>query len=165
MRIRNLVSSALLTSVFLTACTGGEQSNGLEALKAQYDFAVPDTSSITKVVIRDKKPSSLTLERTPTGWVVDSENPARKDAIEVLLKTLGEVRLKNFVTESAVPEIEQRMEVYGKWVEVFVGEQRVKHYIVGTETPDMLGTYYKMVGAELPFSVYIQGFNVVLELS
>ena len=159
MRIRNLISSVLLTSVFLTACTGGEQSNGLEALKAQYDFAVPDTSSITKVIIRDKKPSSVTLERTPTGWVVDSVHPARKDAIEVLLKTLGEVRLKNFVTESAVPEIEQRMEVYGKWVEVFVGEQRVKHYIVGTETPDMLGTYYKMVGAELPFSVYIQGFN------
>jgi len=128
-------------------------------LKAQYDFAVPDTSSITKVILRDKKPSSVTLERTAKGWVVDSVHPVRKDAIEVLLKTLSEVRLKNFVTESAVPEIEQRMEVYGKWVEVFVGEQRVKHYIVGTETPDMLGTYYKMVGAELPFSVYIQGFN------
>ena len=94
MRIRNLVSSVLLTSVFLTACTGGEQSNGLEALKAQYDFAVPDTSSITKVVIRDKKPSSVILERKPTGWVVDSVHPARKDAIEVMLKTLGEVRLK-----------------------------------------------------------------------
>ena len=77
----------------------------------------------------------------------------------MLLKTLSEVRLKNFVTESAVPEINERMAVYGKWVEVFVGEHRVKHYIVGTETPDMLGTYYKMVGAELPFSVYIQGFN------
>ena len=67
MRIRNLVSSVLLTSVFLTACTGGEQSNGLEALKAQYDFAVPDTSSITKVILRDKKPSSVTLERTSKG--------------------------------------------------------------------------------------------------
>ena len=159
MRIRNLISRALFTSMLLTACTGGDQSNGLEALKAQYDFAVQDTSSITKVVIRDKKPSSVTLERTPMGWVVDSVHPARKDAIEVLLKTLGEVRLKNFVTKSSVPEIEQRMEVYGKWVEVFVGDQRVKHYIVGTETPDMLGTYYQMVGAELPFSVYIQGFN------
>jgi hypothetical protein len=159
MRIHNLVSSSILTAILFTACTGGEQSNGLEALKAQYDFAVPDTSSITKVVLRDKKPSSVTLERTAKGWVVDSVYPVRKDAIEVLLKTLSEVRLKNFVTESAVPEIEQRMTVYGKWVEVFVGEQRVKHYIVGTETPDMLGTYYKMVGAELPFSVYIQGFN------
>jgi hypothetical protein len=159
MRIHNLVSSSILTAILFTACTGGEQSNGLEALKEQYDFAVPDTSSITKVVLRDKKPSSVTLERTAKGWVVDSVYPVRKDAIEVLLKTLSEVRLKNFVTESAVPEIEQRMTVYGKWVEVFVGEQRVKHYIVGTETPDMLGTYYKMVGAELPFSVYIQGFN------
>ena len=159
MRIRNLISLSFLTALILTACTGGDQSNGLEALKAQYDFAVPDTASITKIVIRDKKPSSVTLERTAKGWVVDSVHPVRKDAIEVLLKTLSEVRLKNFVTESAVPEIEQRMEVYGKWVEVFVGKQRVKHYIVGTETPDMLGTYYKMVGAELPFSVYIQGFN------
>ena len=159
MRIRNLISLSFLTALILTACTGGDQSNGLEALKAQYDFAVPDTASITKIVIRDKKPSSVTLERTAKGWVVDSVHPVRKDAIEVLLKTLSEVRLKNLVTESAVPEIEQRMEVYGKWVEVFVGMQRVKHYIVGTETPDMLGTYYKMVGAELPFSVYIQGFN------
>ena len=159
MRIHNLVSSSILTAILFTACTVGEQSSGLEALKAQYDFAVPDTSSITKVILRDKKPSSVTLERTAKGWVVDSVYPVRKDAIEVLLKTLSEVRLKNFVTESAVPEINERMAVYGKWVEVFVGEHRVKHYIVGTETPDMLGTYYKMVGAELPFSVYIQGFN------
>ena len=159
MRIHNLVSSSILTAILFTACTVGEQSSGLEALKAQYDFAVPDTSSITKVILRDKKPSSVTLERTAKGWVVDSVHPVRKDAIEVLLKTLSEVRLKNFVTESAVPEINERMAVYGKWVEVFVGEHRVKHYIVGTETPDMLGTYYKMVGAELPFSVYIQGFN------
>ena len=159
MRIHNLVSSSILTAILFTACTVGEQSSGLEALKAQYDFAVPDTSSITKVILRDKKPSSVTLERTASGWVVDSVYPVRKDAIEVLLKTLSEVRLKNFVTESAVPEINERMAVYGKWVEVFVGEHRVKHYIVGTETPDMLGTYYKMVGAELPFSVYIQGFN------
>jgi hypothetical protein len=159
MRIHNLVSSSIFTAILFTACTVGEQSSGLEALKAQYDFAVPDTSSITKVILWDKKPSSVTLERTAKGWVVDSVHPVRKDAIEVLLKTLSEVRLKNFVTESAVPEINERMAVYGKWVEVFVGEQRVKHYIVGTETPDMLGTYYKMVGAELPFSVYIQGFN------
>jgi hypothetical protein len=112
MRIHNLVSSSILTVILFTACTVGEQSNGLEALKAQYDFAVPDTSSITKVVLRDKKPSSVTLERTAKGWVVDSVYPVRKDAIEVLLKTLSEVRLKNFVTESAVPEIEQRMTVY-----------------------------------------------------
>ena len=101
MRIHNLISLSFLTAVIVTACTGGNQSNGLEALKAQYDFAVPDTASITKVIIRDKKPSSVVLERTANGWVVDGIHPVRKDAIEVLLKTVGEVRLKNFVTESA----------------------------------------------------------------
>jgi len=51
------------------------------------------------------------------------------------------------------------MEVYGRWVEVYAGDQLIKKYTVGTETPDMLGTYYKMAGSDLPFAVYIQGFN------
>jgi hypothetical protein len=83
----------------------------------------------------------------------------RQDAIEVLLETLSKVTLKHFVQQSAVEQVNQRMEVYGRWVEVYAGDQLIKKYTVGTETPDMLGTYYKMAGSDLPFAVYIQGFN------
>lgn len=141
------------------ACTTSSQSQGMEELKRQYDFAYADTASVTKIVISDKKPSSVTLERTSNGWMVDGQHVVRKDAIEVLLETIGSVTLKNFVTKSAVPAVLERMDTYGKWVEVYAGDQLVKSYIVGTETPDMLGTYYRMVDSELPFSVYIQGFN------
>ena len=106
-------------------------------------------------MIRDKKPSQVLLERSSQGWLVNGVFPVRKDAIEVLLETLGNVTLKNFVAKSAVPAVNQRMDVYGKWVEVYSGDKLVKNYIVGTETPDMLGTYYRMVDSQLPFSVYI----------
>lgn len=143
----------------LMACQNNS-SDGLEALKAQYDFAVADASQITKVVISDKQPSTVVLERIDNRWVVGEEHwPVRQDAIEVLLETLSKVTLKHFVQQSAVEQVNQRMEVYGRWVEVYAGDQLIKKYIVGTETPDMLGTYYKMAGSDLPFAVYIQGFN------
>jgi hypothetical protein len=143
----------------LMACQNNS-SDGLEALKAQYDFAVADASQITKVVISDKQPSTVVLERVGDRWVVGEEQwPVRQDAIEVLLETLSKVTLKHFVQQSAVEQVNQRMEVYGRWVEVYAGDQLIKKYIVGTETPDMLGTYYKMAGSDLPFAVYIQGFN------
>lgn len=157
MRIKALVIG--LAAILLAAC-GTDSSDSMEELKAQYDFAVADTAAITKIVIKDKKPSMLVLRRDGKNWRVGEEGHlVRKDAIETLLLTLGQVRLKNFVKESAIPAVEQRMDVYGKWVEVYVGDELVKHFIVGTETPDVLGTYYKLVGAELPFVVYIQGFN------
>lgn len=158
MRVNSL-KYLLPIAVLLISCNNSKQSDGLEELKAQYDFAIKDTAAITRVVIRDKKPSEVTLERSSRGWLVNGVFPVRKDAIEVLLETLGNVTLKNFVAKSAVPAVNQRMDVYGKWVEVYSGDQLVKNYIVGTETPDMLGTYYRMADSQLPFSVYIQGFN------
>lgn len=157
MRIKILFFIGAATAVY--ACTTSNQSQGMEELKRQYDFAFADTASVTKIIISDKNPSSVTLERTSNGWMVEGQHDVRKDAIEVLLETIGGVTLKNFVTKSAVPAVLERMDTYGKWVEVYAGDQLVKSYIVGTETPDMLGTYYRMVDAELPFSVYIQGFN------
>ncbi len=150
----------LLSAALPLASCQNNSDVQMEALKAQYQFAVPDTATITKVIISDKVPSSVVLQRTPNGWVVGADSlPVRKDAIEVLLETLGQVTLRSFVAEQARSTVEQRMDINGRWVEVFAGEERIRHYVVGTETPDMLGTYYKMVGAELPFAVYIPGFN------
>lgn len=153
------ILATLTGALMLFSCAEKTQSDGMEALKAQYVFAVKDTAAITKIVIRDKQPSEVVLQRTERGWVVGDGHPVRVDAVEVLLETVSNVMMKNFVAKSAVEAVNQRMEVYGKWVEIYQGEELVKSYIVGTETPDMLGTYYRMVGSELPFSVYIQGFN------
>lgn len=158
--LRTLLSAGILWALVPLSSCSMNNNDKTEALKAQYQFAVPDTASINKVIISDKLPSRVVLHRTHQGWVVGEDSfPVRKDAIEVLLETLGQVTLRSFVSEQARTTVEQRMDVNGRWVEVYTQEGRVRHYIVGTETPDMLGTYYKMVDAELPFVVYIPGFN------
>ena len=161
MHVKFIQSMLLMTVAFwsLSSCNEPAQSQGMQELKAQYDFAVKDTASITKIIIRDKQPSEVILQRGSNGWFIGDHFPVRHDAMEVLLETVSEVMLKNFVAKSAVEAVNQRMAVYGKWVEIYQGEELVKSYIVGTETPDMLGTYFKMMGSDLPFSVYIQGFN------
>ena len=161
MHVRSISSLLLIGAALwtMTSCNQPAQSEGMQELKAQYDFAVKDTAAITKIIIRDKQPSEVILQRGPSGWYVGNGHSVRHDAMEVLLETVSEVILKNFVAKSAVEAVNQRMNVYGKWVEIYKGEELVKSYIVGTETPDMLGTYFKMVGSDLPFSVYIQGFN------
>ena len=75
----------------------------------------------------------------------------------MLLETLGSVTLKNFVSKSAVPAVNQRMEVY-KWEVRYIAEKVVKSYIVGTETPDM---WYLLPHGRFrnALFVYIQGFN------
>jgi hypothetical protein len=51
------------------------------------------------------------------------------------------------------------MSTYGKEVTVYANGEEVKHFYVGTETPDMLGTYMMLHGADQPYAVYIPGFN------
>jgi hypothetical protein len=131
----------------------------MQALEAQYDFAVSDTAAITKIIISDKRPSHVELTRTQKGWFVNGSYLARQDGIEVLLETLNRMTMRNFVPEQTKTTIIKRLAVYGKEVQVFSGDERIKHFFVGTETPDQLGTYMMLAGAKLPFAMHMQGFN------
>ena len=53
MHVKNSLYSLLLALV-VVSCGSPTQSDGMEELKAQHDFAIADTASITKVVISDK---------------------------------------------------------------------------------------------------------------
>ncbi|MDG1252359.1 MAG: hypothetical protein P8N56_01650 [Schleiferiaceae bacterium] len=127
--------------------------------EALYDFAVSDTASVSKIVIWDKSPDTVRLDRKGIQWMVNGQYIARHDAIEVILETLYRVRLRNFPQTAAEQTILSAMATYGKRVEVYQGDELVKSFIVGTETPDMLGTYMLMDGYEKPVATYIPGFN------
>ena len=92
-------------------------------------------------------------------WLVNGQYIVRQDAIEVILETLYRIRLRNFPQAAAQKTILSAMATYGKRVEVYQGENLVKSFIVGTETPDMLGTYMLMDGYETPVATYLPGFN------
>jgi hypothetical protein len=130
----------------------------IQAIEAEYAFAFEDTASVTKIIITDKTPGRIELTRENGTWKVNGKYEARPDAVEVLLETLNRMSMRNFVPVPSQETIIKRLAVYGKEVEIYVGDKRVKHFFVGTETPDQTGTYMMIAGASQPFSVHIQGF-------
>jgi len=60
--------------------------------KELRDFAIRDTASVTKIFMVNKNNKSITLERiSPSTWQVNGSYIARKDAIDVILKTLKRI--------------------------------------------------------------------------
>lgn len=124
-----------------------------------YDFAIDDTASIDRIVLWNRSPDTAVLTREAGIWLINGSYPARPDAIEVLLETLYRVRLRGFAPDAATTNILKSMATYGVHVDVFSGDQTLKSFTVGTETPDMLGTYFLRDGFGRPVAVHIPGFN------
>ena len=125
----------------------------------EYAFAVKDTASITKIIIRDKSPAEVILVRENNSWVMNDGLTPRKDALEVLLETIYRMEMRSYVPEQTKPSIRKRLDVFGTHVEIYDENGEIKSFTVGTETPDQLGTYMVMDGSNNPFAVFIPGFN------
>ena len=135
-----------------------DPSNTLSTREMDYNFTLPDTAQITRIVIQDKTPCRVELVRTAAGWTANG-TPARTDATETLLTTLKRMEMRNFIRDAERATIIANMAVYGKEVEVYAGDVLLKHFFVGTETPDFLGTYMMISGSDAPYAVHIPGFN------
>jgi hypothetical protein len=140
----------------------------------ESDFAVSDTSSITKIFIADKNVNSITLDRTESGWKLDGKFPANQRNVEVILETLKRFKVKAPVSLASHDNVVKRMATVGKKVEVyqmvyrinlfdkiklFRHEKLTKVFYVGDATQDNLGTYMLMEGANQPYIVYLPSFR------
>ncbi len=125
-----------------------------------HDFAVKDTASVTKIFLADKTGQKVLLERqSTTEWVVDKNYKARKDAMDVLLKTISRVEMKAPVANTAHDNIVKLLAGKSTKVEVYQGDKKVKTYYVGDATKDNMGTYMLIEGSRTPFICHIPGFN------
>ncbi len=130
------------------------------------NFAIEDTSTVNKIFITDANGQSVLLERDPNSryWDLNKKYKARKDAVDLLLKTFKRIRVKSPVPASAKENMLKLMQT-GKSVEIFTGgEQPEKTYIVGTPTADHTGTYMILETPEEgrspdPFITHMEGFT------
>jgi len=126
------------------------------------DFAIQDTSSITKIFLADKKGNKVTLYRKSISqWTVNNENVARPDAINMLLKTIHLVEIKSPIPKKAHNTIVKDMAARAIKVEVYThdNEEPELVYYVGGATHDDDGSYMIKDGDETPFICYIPGFH------
>lgn len=156
---KNLIAIGILI-LLAAAAYYVYQERGKGTIKPElHDFAVQDTAAVTKIFLADKFGEKVTLERkSETEWMVNSAHKARKDAIDVLLKTILRVEMKEPVAKTAHDNIVRLMAGKSIKVEIYEGSKKVKTYYVGDATKDNMGTYMLMEGSSTPFICHIPGF-------
>lgn len=134
---------------------------GSSTLKpALFDFAIEDTAAVTKIFLADKYGRKVLLERmNETEWMMDGTYKARKDMIDVLLKTICRLEMKAPVAEAAHNTIVRLLAGKSVRTEIYMGNKRVKTYFVGDATNDNMGTYMLMEGSSRPYICHIPGFH------
>ncbi|MCK9616905.1 MAG: DUF4340 domain-containing protein [Lentimicrobiaceae bacterium] len=138
--------------------------------KALRDFAVDDTASITKIFLADKRDNMVTLTKVSPGeWKVNNKFTARKEGIDILLKTILNVSVREPIAKSAHNTVVKllatrsvKVEIYQKVFRIHIGklrlfehEKRTKCYYVGDATMDNQGTFMIMDKSSQPFVCYL----------
>lgn len=138
------------------------------------NFAINDTSSITKIFLAKKDSNDVLLTRNSNGqWMLNKDKKASKAAVNLLLETLKKLDIKRPVSKAEHDNVIKRLSSIGVKVEVyqnkplfqlfgidfFTKERNTTTFYVGGSTKNNLGTYMYRDGAEIPFVVYIPGFR------
>ncbi len=139
------------------------------------DFAVDDTSNVTKIFMSDKNNNSLTLTRVQAGkWLVNNKYSGSKANIELLLGTMLGLQVKETVPKAALEyvikdlaTISVKVEIY-QWkykinlfdfIHLFPQEKLTKVYYVGGPIQSNRGSYMIMEHSSVPFVVYLPGLR------
>jgi len=163
-----LILAVIAITLFLT--------NSKSTFKRELsDFAVDDTSSVTKVFMSDKNNNNLTLTRIEQGkWLVDDKYTGSKVNIELLLGTMLGLQVKETVPRAAMEyvikdlaTISVKVEIYQwkyrinifDWVHLFPHEKLTKVYYVGGPIQSNRGSYMIMEHSSVPFVVYLPGLR------
>lgn len=127
--------------------------------KELRDFAVEDTSAVTKIFMVNKSNQQVKLERKNGYWKVNDKYAARKDAINLLLKTMNRLEVKSPVPKSAHNTIVKNLSSRSVKVEIYTDKGLIRTYYVGGPTADQYGTYMLIEDSSVPFIMHIPGFN------
>ncbi len=125
------------------------------------EFAISDTLSIDKIILENRSLEKLTLQRNKreTKWTLNDTLIANPYSINLLLKTIKEMQIKNPIARSGLENVFKRMAIQNTKVVFFQNNKKIKTIYIGGETADQLGTFMMIEGAEEPYVVHIPGFN------
>ena len=128
-------------------------------LNSDVTFAIADTAAIDKVFIADRSGNTITLDRQENYWMINNKYIVRKDAINILLSTIHQLKIERPVPLNTFENVVKNLSTTGVKVEIYSASKTLRVYTVGAETADHLGTYMLLDGAAAPFIMHIPAFN------
>ncbi len=122
------------------------------------DFSVENIDEVDKIIITSKSPSTVSLDKQKDGtWLVNGEHLARQSNIDLMLKTMARMEIKNPISKLMETQVIKRMTTESSKVEVYKDGTLDKVFYVGHNTPDNLGTYMLLKGGVKPYSIHLPG--------
>ncbi|MBL7962419.1 MAG: hypothetical protein JNM31_01120 [Flavobacteriales bacterium] len=129
------------------------------------DFAVADTSRVTRIFIAEPNGRSVDLRRTPQGWTVNEAHPAVQHGVDLLLKAFLRAEVRSPVPRAARENVLRTMAATIRTVEIYTGGSKPeKIWYVGHATPDHFGTYVLLEKpgkgrSSEPYVLAVSGFS------
>lgn len=107
------------------------------------DFAIEDTAAVDQIFMSQNNGKKILLSRRENGiWMVNGEFPARKGAINLILKTLNSVKIRGNVAKEDMRDVIKRLATSSTKVEFYAGDGKpAKTWYIGHPTPNRMGTY------------------------
>ena len=154
----------ILFICFLTGLIiiGLRQNRNTSSIRVdKRNFSTTDTASVYQIILENRNLETIKLSRhiKKNTWILNDSIIANQYLIDLLLKTIKEMKIKNPIARSALPNIIQRMAIQNTRLEIFQNKKKPKVIYIGGETPDQLGTYMMLEGAKEPYVIHIPGFN------
>lgn len=127
--------------------------------KLDLNFAVPDTASISKILITGTYNQPVTLERQAVGpWKFNEKYEVAPSLMELLLTTIHNVEMMRPLAGPEAKTVLRDIKERYRKVEIFVMGKLYKTYWVGDDAPENIGTYMKLDGGD-PYVCHLRGFN------
>ena len=160
MNKRNLFFLALLLVLGGLVFWLTQRSSTSTLNEEETDFAIEDTSRIDKIFLADKDGHELTLARKKGGkWMLNGKKVAEPYKVNLLLETICDVEIKGPMPRKARETVIRNMASSSIKAEFYDGDETIKTVYVGGTTPDNLGTFMYIEGADHPYITHIPGFN------
>lgn len=131
-------------------------------------FAITDTSSVTKIFIADNQGNTALLERPEQGrlWTLNKRYKAREDALKNLLQVVNRIKVRGNVSSKSRDNMMKVLASSAKKVEIYTnGENEPsKIYYIGPNTQDHTGTIMLLEIPEEgkspePYICHMEGFT------
>lgn len=139
------------------------------------EFAIEDTSNITKIFLVNKESKQTLLSKKENKvWMINEKFKANSRKIEIFLETLHDLKIMAPVPKAMQNTVIKRLaansvkvEIYQikplinifNWIKLFPREKNTKTYFVGGPTKENIGTTMLMEGAETPYITHLPNFR------
>ena len=152
MKKNNFISLILFSTLILLFSCKNEKFD-------KKDFAITDSSHISKIIMSDKSGNSILLKKNNNIWTINNKYEVWQRQIDYTLKVLEDIRIKSSVSEKKIDYVIKNIATTGVKIELFQDNKRIRSYYIGGNTKDYKGTYMMMEGSETAYIMHIPDRN------